>query len=159
LEALPNELLSKINDNLDLVSCFRLGLVSRRMWTICWPYLQQDITEVMGTWAGARIICLGEYYVPGDWPAGFLTREEESSVNQGLDKAEVDFDPEDNYPIGPGHLFSIARCLFQRINPKANPFFLLLHPLHDEETGYQIHGRVSDLVSGLRMQRSHSSKA
>lgn len=44
----------------------------------------------MGTWAGAKFICLGDECEPGNWPAGLLTTEEENIVNEGLDEAKVD---------------------------------------------------------------------
>lgn len=90
LAAIPNELILKTFHDLDFLSCFGLSLVSKRVWRIGWPFVQQKATEFMSPWAGARILYLGDECKSGDWPTGLLTVEEESVVNGGLDEAEVD---------------------------------------------------------------------
>ena len=49
LISVPDELLLMIFHNLDFVSCFRLSLVSKRLWNISWPFIRQDVTDFMGT--------------------------------------------------------------------------------------------------------------
>ena len=61
LTSVPDEILLIIFQELDLVSCFLLSLASRRLWSFGWPFIRQNITQLMGTWAGERIICLGDY--------------------------------------------------------------------------------------------------
>lgn len=56
LAAIPDELILKIFHDLDFLSCFRLSLVSERLWRIGWPFVQQRATDFMSPWAGARII-------------------------------------------------------------------------------------------------------
>ncbi len=84
----------------------------------------------MSTWAGARIICLGDECEPGDWPAGLLTTEEENIVNEGLDEAEVD--PDEGFLQGPGNLLGMPRCRFREINSEVEPYRMLLRPVPGE---------------------------
>ncbi|KAK3175118.1 hypothetical protein OEA41_002364 [Lepraria neglecta] len=130
LTSVPDELLLMIFHNLDFVSCFRLSLVSKRLWNIGWPFVQQDVTNFMGTWAGTRIICLGDYCEPGDLPAGFLTTEEENIVNEGLDEAEMD--PDEGFLPRPGNLLDVARCRFQEVSSEVEPYRMLLDTALDE---------------------------
>jgi len=130
LAAVPDELILKIFQHLDFVSCFRLSLVSERLWNIGWPFVQQKVTDFMGTWAGARIICLGDECKPGDWPAGLLTAKEESVVNEGLDEAEVD--PDEGFLQGPGNLLGMVRCRFRQIYSEVEPYRMLLRPVPGE---------------------------
>lgn len=130
LAAIPDELILMIFNDLDFVSCFRLSLVSKRLWRIGWPYLQHAATAYMGPWAGARIICLGDPCDPGNWPAGFLTAEEEDVVNRGLDEAELDPDPDEGFLQYPGKLLNMARRRFRVIHGgEVNPFQMLRRPV------------------------------
>ena len=130
LTSVPDELLLEIFHNLDFVSCFRLSLVSKRLWNIGWPFVRQKVTEFMGPWAGTRIICLGDESEPGDLPAGFLTTEEENIVNEGLDEAEVD--PDEGFLPGPGNLLDMARCRFQEVSSEVDPYRMLLRTVPGE---------------------------
>jgi len=130
LAAIPDELILKIFHNLDFLSCFRLSLVSKRLWRIGWLYVQQKATDFMSPWAGARIICLGDECGPGDWPAGLLTAEEENVVNGGLDEAEVD--PDEGFSQGPGNLLNMVMCRFREIHSKIEPYRILLRPVSGE---------------------------
>ena len=79
----------------------------------------------MGTWAGARIICLGEYCDRGDVPSGFLRREEEDVLHKGLAEDEVDPD-ELTFIPGPASLLDVALCRLQEIKPEVEPLKKLL---------------------------------
>lgn len=130
LTFLPDELLLGIFHNLDFVSCFRLSLVSKRLWNFGWPFVRQKVAEFMGPWAGARVICLGEECKPGDLPAGLLTAEEENIVNKGLDDAEIY--PDGLFSPGPGNLRDIARCRFREIDTEIKPYRMLYQPVPGE---------------------------
>jgi hypothetical protein len=130
LTSVPDELLLEIFHNLDFVSWFRLSLVSKQLWNIGWPFVRQKATEYMGTWAGARIICLGDECEPGDLPAGLLTTEEENIVNKGLDEAEVD--PDEGFFPGPGNLLDMARCRFRETSSEIEHYRMLLRPVPGE---------------------------
>lgn len=74
----------------------------------------------MGTWAGARIICLGDECEFGDWLAGLLTTEEENIVNEDLDEVEVNLD--EGFLQGSGNLLGMPRCRFREINFEVEPY-------------------------------------
>ena len=139
LATIPDELILKVFHDLDFLSCFRLSLVSKRLWRIGWAFFQQRAIDFMGPWAGARIICLGDECNPGDWPAGLLTAKEENVVNGGLDEAEVD--PDEGFFPGSGDLLSMVMCRFREINSKVMPFQILLDP---------VPGQAEDLVYSKR---------
>ena len=84
LEILPTELLWEVFHHLDLVSCFRLSLVSERLWNVGLPYTHLKAAENMSPWVGLRLICVNDECKPSDRPAGFLTAEEEARADQGI---------------------------------------------------------------------------
>ncbi|KAL2050082.1 hypothetical protein ABVK25_009692 [Lepraria finkii] len=127
LAIIPDELILKIFHDLDFLSCFRLSLISTRLWKIGWLFFQQKATEFMSPWAGAKIICLGDECKSGDWPVGLLTAEEENVVNKGLDEAEVD--PDEGFFQDPGNLLTLVMCRFREINSKVEPFQILSDPV------------------------------
>ena len=147
LTSIPNELLLVIFHNLDFVSCFRLSLVSKRLWNIGWPFVRQKVTEFMGTWAGARIICVGDECERRDLPAGLLTTEEENIVNEGLNEAEAD--PDEGFLPGPGNLLDMARCRFREVDSKVEPYRMLFRP---------VPGEAEDPVYSKRSQTRQSSR-
>lgn len=130
LAAIPDELILMIFHSLDLLSCFRLSLVSTRLWRIGWPFFQLKIMEVMSPWAGKRIICLGDEYEPNDLPAGFLTTEEENIVKEGLDDHETY--PDEGIDRGSGDLLNLARGRFEEVNGEVKPCEELHRPLPGE---------------------------
>ena len=130
LAALLDELILTIFRSLDLLSYFRLSLVSKRFWKTGWPFFLQKITELMCPWAGKRIICFGDECDFENLPAGFLTREEENIVNEGLADSEID--PEEGPFEKPGNLLDIALCRFQEVHSKVEPFEILNYPLPGE---------------------------
>ncbi len=139
LATIPDELILEIFHDLDFLSCFRLSLVSKRLWKIGWLFFQQKATEFMSPWAGAKIICLGDECKSGDWPAGLLTAEEENVVNKGLDEAEVD--PDEGFIQDPGNLLTMVMCRFREISSKVEPFQILFDP---------VPGQAEDLVYSKR---------
>ena len=130
LAAIPDELTLMIFHSLDLLSCFRLSLVSRRFWRFGWPIFQQKIADSMGPWAGKRIICLGDECKPYDLPTRFLTREEKSIVDEGLDDSEID--PGDGLYPRPGNLLNIAMCRFREVSTEVKPYQILYDLLPGE---------------------------
>lgn len=141
LAAIPDELILMIFHSLDLLSCFRLSLVSKQLWRIGWPFFQQKIIEFMSPWAGKRIICLGDECEPNDLPAGFLTTEEENIVNEGLDDSEID--PDNGIYPRPGNLLNIAMGRFREVNSEVEPYEILRRPLPGEpdRTFYSKHSQ------------------
>ena len=102
LVTLPNELLIEVFDRLDLGSCVRLCFTSVQLWEVGWPYVQRRITTYMGTWAGSRIICLGDECAQQDLPTGFLTTEEWEILDQGLPEDQTEYDDSDPENSEPG---------------------------------------------------------
>ncbi|KAL8746758.1 MAG: hypothetical protein Q9190_001276 [Brigantiaea leucoxantha] len=128
LATIPDELILMILHHLDLVSCFRFSLVSKRFWRSGWPFFQQKFAGSLDPWAGKRIICLGDACDPYDLPKGFLTREEEDIVDRGLDDPQAD-------QVGflkPGNLLNIAMGRFREERLKFAPFNILCRPLPGE---------------------------
>ncbi|KAL9613421.1 MAG: hypothetical protein Q9167_002019 [Letrouitia subvulpina] len=133
----PNELILMIFYNLDLLSCFRLSLVSKRLWEIGWPLFQLKITEFMSPWAGKRIIFLGDNCEPNDMPAGFLTTEEKNIIDEGLDDSKID--PDDYIYQRPGDLLNMAMVRFQEVHSNVKPYKILNRPLPGEpEDGFYL---------------------
>ena len=153
LAAIPDELILMIFHSLDLLSCFRFSLVSKRLWRIGWPFFQQKITEFMSPWAGKRIICLGDECEANDLPAGFLTTEEENIVNEGLDDSEID--PDDGIYQRPGNLLNIAKGRFQEVNSEVKPYEILRRPLPGEPK----HGFYSKHSQSWRRPRTMLDEA
>jgi hypothetical protein len=63
----------EINDAGD---CFSLALTSRRCWLIGRSRMKAFILEHAMSWAGDRIVCVGNYLDYADIPEGILTTEE-----------------------------------------------------------------------------------
>ena len=153
LAAIPDELILTIFHSLDLLSCFRLSLVSRRFWRIGWPLFRLKITDFMGPWAGKRIICLGDECEPNDLPAGFLTTEEESIVDEGLDDSEID--TANGIHPRPGYLLGIAKGRFQEVTSEVEPYEILRDPLPGEPN----HGFYSKHSQSWRRPRTALKEA
>ncbi|KAI9801752.1 MAG: hypothetical protein M1825_003124 [Sarcosagium campestre] len=139
LTSIPDELLLEVFRHLDIVSCFRLSLVSKRLWSIGWPFFRHKITEFMGTWAGVRTICLGDDCEPSDLPAGLLTTEEEDAVNEGLDSDEENSDG-DSFS-GKGNLLDIARCRFRKPKFLEEHYRMFYRPVPGEDEDLLFSGR------------------
>ncbi|EIW75259.1 hypothetical protein CONPUDRAFT_169644 [Coniophora puteana RWD-64-598 SS2] len=79
LLALPNEILLHIADvvrsSTDLV-CF--AATCHRFWYLCSPAIETAMKTV--SWAGCRIIGLGDYMQNDDLPAGMLTDAEQAAL-------------------------------------------------------------------------------
>lgn len=156
LATIPNELILMIFDKLDLQSCFRLCLVSKQFWEIGWPFFQRETTKIMGPWAGNRVICLGDNCEPNDFPAGFLTTEEEDMVNTGLYVSEIDSD--DGIDPKPGNLLDIVIARFQELKREWRPHHILLDPLSkepDHDDCLQHYQPSPDSYSALGESRHH----
>ena len=70
--------------------CFSLALTSRRCWLIGRPRMKAFILEhaTSMSWAGDRIVCVGDYLDYTDIPEGVLTTEELeelTALNEALD--------------------------------------------------------------------------
>ncbi|EIW75285.1 hypothetical protein CONPUDRAFT_169657 [Coniophora puteana RWD-64-598 SS2] len=81
LLALPNEILYHIANDIgrpeDLV-CF--AAACHRCWDICSSLLEACIRRDV-SWAGCRVICLGDYVARNDLPAGILTEVEQAELD------------------------------------------------------------------------------
>ncbi|KAA1477022.1 hypothetical protein DENSPDRAFT_566220 [Dentipellis sp. KUC8613] len=71
INGLPDKLLDKIFSYLyDGGQCIRLALTGRRYWNLARPHIRQSITDYIKSlsWAGDRIICIGDYTEEDDLP-------------------------------------------------------------------------------------------
>ena len=87
LIALPNELLENIIQYLDFRSCFVLSLVSRRLWNFGWHYTELKFMDLLGPWAGTRLICLDNRYTT-ELPVGFVTSREKKGLEEDWEEVE-----------------------------------------------------------------------
>ena len=92
--SLPNEIIMMIYSHIpDCMPTVFLALTCRRHWQIGRPFIQSRVQEA-SSWAGDRIICLGDYCVPCDTPSSLeLTKAEETSL---LVLDEIEFEDEDD---------------------------------------------------------------
>lgn len=114
-----------LDEDVDVI-CF--GLTCRFLWEFCRPIMQTRTREFANecSWAGDRIICVGDYIQAGDEPKGVLTEEEleelEDSPRTTLfsktytSNAVFDFDKWFRYPIIiEKHLTSEDRSIFNSL--------------------------------------------
>ena len=89
---LPTEILVQIFEELCGESCLVLTMTCRRLWDIGWDILERIFQEWFRswTWAGSRIIFLGEYCERNELPHGLLTIVEEKELENGFSQDELD---------------------------------------------------------------------
>ncbi|KAI5861208.1 hypothetical protein GGS23DRAFT_577579 [Durotheca rogersii] len=80
---LPVEILLEIFAQVELVpDLVCLGLANRRLWAIARECLHDYYQSFLRQWAGKRIVCVGEYTKPGDYPPGLFSEEEVQELGQ-----------------------------------------------------------------------------
>ena len=89
---LPTEILVQIFDELSAESCLQLTMSCRKLWHVGWDVLERILQGWYRswTWAGSRIIFIGEYCWAKEHPRGLLTAAEEKELEDGLDQDELD---------------------------------------------------------------------
>lgn len=90
---LPTEILVQIFRELDMQSCLRLTISCRQLWHIGWDILEQWVRKwwLSQSWAGSRIIVLGEYCDQDKLPQGLLTEVDRKWLEDGLDQGDLDY--------------------------------------------------------------------
>ncbi|KAJ7092940.1 hypothetical protein B0H15DRAFT_833021 [Mycena belliarum] len=87
---LPTELLHAIFELLvDIVDAICLGLTCQTLWNIGRRRMEKEMQELatLLSWAGDRLICVGDYLEDGDMPPGLLTADEEAEFLDPLTDA------------------------------------------------------------------------
>ncbi|KAF8055457.1 hypothetical protein FPV67DRAFT_1641770 [Lyophyllum atratum] len=86
---LVSMILKEIEDFAEMI-CF--VLTCQRYFEICRPILEARLQELLAcSWAGNRLICIGDYAVANDLPKGMLTEDEEELIDEEFEHC----DPED----------------------------------------------------------------
>ena len=128
LQALPNDVLFCLFDELDYVSLTLLMMTSEQFLQLGYGPLQRKIRACCGTWAGSRLICVGEYCETEHLPEGLLSPKQVQALKEGLLKDEWDgwddCHPNEEYVPKPVTLFSMAEHRFR--DPRVK------HRNHDE---------------------------
>lgn len=140
LTAISNELILKIFYNLNFLFCFRLSLISKRLWKIDWLYIQQKIIDFISSWVGARIICLNNKYEFDNWSIDLLTTEEKNVINRNLNKIEIDSD--EIFSQNLENLFNIIIYRFREIYSKIE-FYQILFCAVSDKTERPIYSKYS----------------
>ncbi|KAA1477021.1 hypothetical protein DENSPDRAFT_844160 [Dentipellis sp. KUC8613] len=84
IDTLPNELVDEIfNDMIEFPDCYCLALTSRRYWNLARPHIKRTITLYLQylSWAGDRVICMGDYADVKDYPPALQAAEEFKGYN------------------------------------------------------------------------------
>ena len=91
LAGLPFKLLLAIFSELDTLAAFSLSLTCERLFVVGWPVVQRMDHARIGRWAGARLICVGDYQdskSAGPGPPGFLTAAKRAEIAEGSENDE-----------------------------------------------------------------------
>ncbi|TFY70223.1 hypothetical protein EVG20_g2777 [Dentipellis fragilis] len=80
LDSLPNELVDEILSYRQApADCVRFALTSRRYWNLARPHIRRTIIGLFEylSWAGDRIICIGDYTQLDDYPPALTATDTE----------------------------------------------------------------------------------
>ncbi|PNP51173.1 hypothetical protein THARTR1_08235 [Trichoderma harzianum] len=86
LSKLPVELQRLIFDEIFLIediACF--GLASQQLWAIARDYIDTYYASFLGSWAGQRIVFVGDDVETGDYPPGLFSEEELDELPETVD--------------------------------------------------------------------------
>ncbi|OJD29702.1 f-box domain containing protein [Diplodia corticola] len=86
IHTLPTELHDLIIDHLDMEDVFNLCISNRYFWNIGLGRIRDYIMSHLGTWAGERIVCVGEGVHVGDYPPAMYTDDERVRNREQLDE-------------------------------------------------------------------------
>ena len=146
---LPNEIIMMIYSHIpDCMPTVFLALTCRRHWQIGRPFIQSRVQKA-SSWAGDRIICLGDYCVPCDTPPSLeLTKAEETSL---LVLDEIIFEDEDD-DTDDGIIPHISLYEYAEEQFKSQSSFNLCHELREtllegswtDETDYSLFRILAD---------------
>ncbi|TFY70225.1 hypothetical protein EVG20_g2775 [Dentipellis fragilis] len=84
IDSLSNETVDEVFENLpNFVECLRLALTSRRYWNLARRHIRRNIELHLQhlSWAGDRVVCLGDYADVNDYPPALQNAEDFRGVN------------------------------------------------------------------------------
>lgn len=79
---LPLEIHELIFDHLDLEDITCVGIASPNLWDMTREIVMRYYYSLFGSWAGENIVCAGDEILPGDYPPGLFSAEEEEDMNK-----------------------------------------------------------------------------
>ncbi|MCJ1378644.1 hypothetical protein MMC17_001743 [Xylographa soralifera] len=82
LPGLPSEILAMIVQVLDYPSILKLAVTSSYFWKSCRSRLFVIQASLLGSWAGEKIVCLGDYVSASDHPPGMFTEQEKRDLSR-----------------------------------------------------------------------------
>ena len=127
LSSLPVELLDAVYQNLDIEDIFFLGIQSQYFWNVALRHIWTYCTYPCGSWAGQRILCVGDEAESEDVPPNTLSESEEEELRNGFDNDELDDeDKDDPYYTGPINLYRVANARYQTVRAWSEAFPLLM---------------------------------
>lgn len=133
---LPTEILVQIFEELDMQSSLRLTLGCRELWDIGWYLLEREVRRWwrLQSWAGSRIVVLGEYCGRNELPHDLLTEAEEKWLKNGLDHGDLDHAVEMGHlnehislTTGPASLFDMFYFGYQKAEADGPGPYLVKH--------------------------------
>ncbi|KFY81994.1 hypothetical protein V500_10915 [Pseudogymnoascus sp. VKM F-4518 (FW-2643)] len=89
---LPREIHELIFDHLDLQDITCVGIAAPNLWNTTQEIVLRYYYSVFGRWAGENIVCAGDDIVPGDYPPGLFSAEEEEDLNKAFLVRNCDLD-------------------------------------------------------------------
>ncbi|EIW76282.1 hypothetical protein CONPUDRAFT_168850 [Coniophora puteana RWD-64-598 SS2] len=107
LLVLPNEILYQIimEDIVTLEDFACFAATCHRCWDLCASILEVSI-KYMVSWAGSRIICLGDYMQNDDLPTGILTEAERAELGAAVPDEYSEGRPVSLYDFAGNHYHS-----------------------------------------------------
>ena len=105
LPGLPAELLPDIFDWFkDIEDVVSLGLTCKAFWSIAQKEVVQYHLDILGEWAGQKIICLGSFIEGDDYPENLL----EDSMWNEVRHSIAQYNSKDAGFVGPATLYDVS---------------------------------------------------
>ncbi|TFY73839.1 hypothetical protein EWM64_g10173 [Hericium alpestre] len=103
-DRLPAEIILMILNEMieDCVDCICLGLCNQRLWSIARGVIMKCLREIdaFNSWAGGRLICVGDYTEPNDLPPEIPFDEYRTDFTDGQDYVHTMYEVADEtWPV------------------------------------------------------------
>ncbi|KAI0185488.1 hypothetical protein EV127DRAFT_396700 [Xylaria flabelliformis] len=99
----------------DVVS---LGMTNQYFWSIALQYMEDYYISSFGTWAGKKLVAVGEDVEPGDFPPGLFSAEELEAEFEAFRQLQIDVPDWRDYQeeLVPEEPFTLWHFVFEEVS-------------------------------------------
>ncbi|KAI0440648.1 hypothetical protein F4803DRAFT_526831 [Xylaria telfairii] len=112
----------------DVVS---LGMTNQYFWSIALQYMEDYYISSFGTWAGKKLVAVGDDVEPGDFPPGLFSAEELEAEFDAFRQLQIDVPDWRDYEeqLVPEEPFTLAHFVFEEVSEVSKP----KNPVHQAD--------------------------